>query len=123
MNRASWPFSGFFTTRPSKMDLFVLTLIDGEIVRIEAIMDYDAAVTRAQALHRDRDCQIKVLPVTGEVAFNLFGIKPPQRSEPIDPVLRRSFQVTLSRIARSSADRGARIEASELLKDMGVLLS
>jgi hypothetical protein len=121
MNRAAWPFSGFYTTRPGKMDLFVLTLIDGEIVRIEGILDYDEAVTRAQALHRERDCQIKVLPVTGQVAFNLFGIEPPEHPEPMDPVLRRRFEKTVSRIARRSVDRGARIDAAELLRTMGVM--
>lgn len=121
MTHAGWPFSGFFTTRPGKMDLFVLTLIDGEITHVEAIMDYDAAVTRAQELHCDRDCMVKVLPVTGQVVFSLFGIKPPERPEPRDPALRRKLVNRLANIARSSTDRGARVEATELLKEMGVL--
>lgn len=120
MTNAGWPYSGFFTTRPGKMDLFVLTLIDGEIVGIDAVTEYDAAVARAHALHRDRDCQIKVLAVTGEVVFSLFGIKPPEYPEPMDPALRRTFINTLTRIAQSSSDRGARIEAAELLGKMGV---
>lgn len=120
MTHASWPFSGFFTTRPRRMDLFVLTLIDGEITSIETIMDYDAAVTRAHALQRDRDCQVKVLPVTSEVVFSLFGIKPPERPEQMDPALRRKLVNRLAKIARSSADRGARVEATALLKEMGV---
>ena len=91
MTHAGWPFSGFFTTRPGKMDLFVLTLIDGEITHVEAIMDYDAAVTRAQALHCDRDCMVKVLPVTrresGLTVSPRSGISALAR--PCSPALRR----------------------------------
>ena len=123
MTHAGWPFTGFFTTRPGKLDLFVLTLIDGEIVSVEAIMDYDAALTRAQAVHRSRDCRIKVLPVKAEVVFNLFGIEPPDRPEPVDAAVREQMVSRLVQIARKSRDRGARIEAASLLEDMGVLQS
>ncbi len=123
MTHTGWPFSGFFTTRPGKADLFVLTFLDGGVVSIDGITNYDAAVTRAQALHRERDCQVKVLPVTSEVVFSLFGIRPPERPEPMNPALRSSFVRTLTRIVRKSTDRDARIEASDLLRQMGVMPS
>lgn len=84
-------------------------------------MDYDAAVSRAQAFHRDHPCQMKVLPLTGIEARNLFSIELPERPQPMDAALRQQFVQTLTEIARDSNDPDARADALKLLTEMGVM--
>ena len=107
------------TISPGKLDLFVVTLIDGRRAHIDAVMDYDAAVARAEAFHRDHPCQMKVLPLTGEEARNLFGISLPDRPQPVDAEMRQQFVATLTEIVRDSNDGDARREALDVLDEMG----
>ena len=109
------------TVRPGRLDLFVLTLIDGVRAHIDAIMDYDAAMARAEAFLCDHQCQIKVLPMTGTEMLNYLGIKPPATPEPIDPAIRKQLVARLTSIARDSNDSDARRDAFDLLTTMGVL--
>ena len=122
MTYAAWePRHRVTTIRPGKLDLFVITLIDGVRASIDTIMEYDLVLARAEALHRDHDrCQIKVLPVTGPEVRNLLGIKFPDNPEPIDPEVRQQLVSTLLHIAREGSDADARSDAFDLLEDMGV---
>jgi hypothetical protein len=106
---------------PGKLDLFVLTLVDGKRAAIDPIMDYDAALARARAFHRDHPCQIKVLPVTGTELFNMLGITRPQRPQPMDADLYRLMVDRLKEVVRDSADPDARADALALLTTMGVV--
>lgn len=107
------------TIRPGKLDLFVFTFIDGKRANIDAIMEYDAAMTRAEALFRHHPCQIKVLPLTGEEARNMLGVSLPDHPEPIDPALREQMVATLTKIARDSSDMDAHRDALDLLAQIG----
>lgn len=124
MTYASWePRHRVTTIGPGKLDLFVLTLIDGKRATIDPITDYDAALAKAETFLRDHRCQIKVLPMTGSEARNLLGISLPARPEPMDAALRQQFVATLTQIARESSDGDARRDALDLLTEMGVLQS
>ena len=122
MTYASWePRHRCTTVAPGKLDLFVVTFIDGKRGIIGPITDYDAALAKAQGFHRDHPCQIKVLPMTGTELFNLFGIVPPKHPEPLDAELRQQLIDTLMGVARESADGDARADAFKLLSKMGVI--
>ena len=83
MTHASWePRYRITTVAPGKWDLFVLTLIDGKRASIDPVTDYEIALARARAFHRDNQAQIKVLPMTGPEVCNLLGIKHPDRPHP-----------------------------------------
>jgi hypothetical protein len=121
MTYASWqPRYRVTTIAPGKLDLFVLTFIDGVRATIDPITDYDAALARANDFHRDRRCQIKVLPMTGPEVRNLLGITLPDHPEPMDAEVRQRFVENLTRIARDGTDPDARADAFDLLTDMGV---
>ena len=124
MTYASWgPRHRVTTISPGKLDLFVVTLIDGLRAQLGPITDYDAALARAEEFHRDHPCQIKVLPVTGAEVRNLLGIKLPDHPEPMDAALRQQFVATLTQITRENSDGDARRDAFDLLEDLGVLQS
>lgn len=124
MTYASWqPRHRVTTISPGKLDLFVVTLIDGARAAIDPVTGYEAALAKAQSFHRDRPCQIKVLPMTGAEVRNLLGISLPARPEPMDAALRQQFVATLTQIVRDSNDGDARAAALALLTDMGVLQS
>ena len=124
MTYASWnPRHRVTTISPGKLDLFVLTFVDGKQAAIDPITGYDAALAKARAFHRDHPCQIKVLPVTGPEVCNLLGIEMPDRPEPMDAELREQFVATLTQIVRDSPDAEARRDAMDLLTELGSLPS
>ncbi|QHL91163.1 hypothetical protein GVO57_10470 [Sphingomonas changnyeongensis] len=121
MTYASWmPRYRVMTDTPGKLDLFVVTMIDGRRAALQPIDEYDAALAKARAFVSDHKCQVKVLPMTGPEVRNLLGIRPPDKPEPIDPALRRQMLDRLRRIARDSDD-DARRDAFDLLNDMGAM--
>ncbi len=109
------------TIQPGKLDLFVVTLVDGRRAAVDPITDYDAGLARARTFHRDHPCQIKVLPMTGDELFNLLGITRPERSQPFDAELHRTTVNRLWQIVRDSPDHEARSDALALLSDMGMV--
>lgn len=122
MTYASWePRHRLTTVAPGKLDLFVLTLVDGARAALDAITDYDAALARARGFHRDHPCQVKVLPVTGAEARNLLGITVPERPQPMDAADLRLIRDTLLTVARDGSDPDARADAIDLLTTMGVV--
>lgn len=122
MTYAAWgPRHRVTTVAPGKLDLFVLTLVDGRRATIDSVMEYDAALVRAHAFLREHPCQIKVLPMTGPEMFNMLGIQRPECPQPIDAELFRATVERLKQIMRDSNDPDARADALALLTDMGVV--
>lgn len=121
MTYASWgPRHRLTTVHPGKLDLFVITLIDGRRASIDPVTDYDVALARAQAFHRGQQCQIKVLPLTGPEVRNLLGINLPNRPKPMDAAVRQQIIDTLTQVVRASSDQDARVDALQMLADLGV---
>jgi len=121
MTYATWePRFRVTTVQPGALDLFVATFLDGQRAALQPISEYDDALSKARAFHRDHACQIKVLPLTGPEARNFLGIEPAEKPEPIEPSERQRMVDMLMRIARDSND-DARGEAFDLLKDMGAI--
>jgi hypothetical protein len=105
MTYAAWePRHRLTTIRPGKWDLFVLTLIDGKQAGLDPATDYDTALAKAQAFHRNHPCQIKVLPMTGVELRNLLDIVLPARPKPIDAEVLQEIHV-VSPTAVSSTTR------------------
>lgn len=124
MTYASWePRHRVTTIRPGKLDLFVVTFIDGKRATIDPVTGYDAALAKADAFNRDHRCQIKVLPMTGTEVRTLLGIHLREHPEPMEVAVRQQLLDTLMQVARESSDADAREDAVALLGDMGVLQS
>ena len=124
MTYASWePRHRVTTIAPGKLDLFVVTLIDGKRAAVSAIVDYEEALAKARAFHRDHPCQIKVLPMTGEEMRNLFNLCVPDGRESISSEDREMVIGTLTQVAREGADPDARRDAFDLLTRLGALQS
>jgi hypothetical protein len=117
---ASWePRYRLTTVAPGKLDLFAITFVDGKRATIDPITNYDAALARARAFHREHQCQIKVLPMTGPEARNLLGIDLPDHPQPVDATVRQQMVGTLRQMVRESSDADARADALAMLTDMG----
>lgn len=122
MTYTSWePRHRCTTIQPGKLDLFVLTLVDGKRAALDPIIDYDAALARARAFHRDHPCQIKVLPLTGAEARNMLGITVPDDPQPTDAADLRLIRDTLTDVLRNTSDPDARADALALLTEIGVV--
>lgn len=122
MTYAAWgPRHRVTTVAPGKLDTFVLVLVNGKPVKLHPVMEYEDALARARAFHRNHPCQMKVLPMTGEELFNLLGITRPTRPQPMDADDQMLMVTTLKSILRDSADPDARADALALLTDMGVV--
>ncbi|OWK29240.1 hypothetical protein [Sphingomonas dokdonensis] len=122
MTYASWePRHRCTTIQPGKIDLFVVTLVDGRRAALDPITDYDAALARARAFHRDHPCQVKVLPLTGTEARVMLGITVPDHPQPMDAADLRLVRDTLTDVVRNTGDHDARADALALLTDMGVV--
>ncbi|HYU94533.1 MAG TPA: hypothetical protein VE989_00010 [Sphingomicrobium sp.] len=124
MTYLSWePRYRVTTISPGKLDLFVVTLIDGRRAYIDPVTNYDVALARADLFLEEHRSQIKVLPMTGPEVRNLLGIKLPNHPEPMDADVRQQIVRTLTQVVRESSDPDARADAIALLADMGVLQS
>ena len=120
MTYASWePRHRCTTVTPGKLDLFVLTLVDGRRAHIDPITDYEAALARARAFHRDHPCQVKVLPMTGGELRNYLDLSLPGHPQPIDAADLQAMVDTLRRLARDSNDGDGRADALDLLTELG----
>lgn len=111
------------TIMPGKSDLFVVTFVEGKRAHVDPIYDYEIALKRARAFHRDHPCQIKVLPLSGPEFRNMFGISLPDHPQPIDDADRQLIVTTLMNVTADSNDCDARRDAMSLLQEMGVLQS
>lgn len=104
---------------PGKLDLFVLTLVEGRRVNIDPVTEYDAALRRARAFHRDHRCQVKMLPMTGAELRNYLGMSLPEHPQPVDAADFQEMVNTLQQVARDSSDADARADALDLLAELG----
>lgn len=122
MTYTSWERRHRVTSvEPGKLNLFVLTLVDGKRAALDPIIDYDAALAKARAFYRDRPCQIKVLPLTGAEARNMLGITVPDDLQPTDAADLRLIRDTLTDVLRNTGDPDARADALALLTEIGVV--
>lgn len=122
MTYASWePSPRVTTTTPGRLDIFVVTLVDGKLAKFDPISEYEAALERAQAFIKGHRVPIKVLCMSGPEFTNFAGIKPAERPEPIDFAERKALADMVLQIATDSSDPDARREAFALLKRMGVV--
>lgn len=120
MTYASWePRYRVTTVHPGKLDLFVVTLIDGKRATLAPVTEYESALAKARAFQRDHPCQIKVLPMTGPEVRNFLGLDLPERPVPIDAAVLQQITDTLLHVARESNDPDARADALALLTDLG----
>ena len=109
------------TIRPGKSDLFVVTFVEGKRAHVDPIYDYEVAVERATAFHRDHPGQIKVIPLSGPEFRNMFGIEVATSPEPLDDATRQLVVSTLTDVAGTSNDGDVRQDALTLLSEMGAL--
>ncbi|AOH85128.1 hypothetical protein AWL63_15345 [Sphingomonas panacis] len=126
MSYMSWePRYRVTTIAPGKLDIFVVTLVDGRRAAVDAITEYEAALTRANAFSNEHPnrCQIKVLPLTYAEFCNLFNVTLPEQPEPSDPAERKYVTELLLHIARNTNDGDARSDALDLLLKSGVIQS
>ncbi|UZK65865.1 hypothetical protein [Sphingomonas sp. M1-B02] len=120
MTYAPWgPRYRLTTVAPGKLDLFVITFVDGKRATIDPITQYEDALAKVRAFHREHQCQIKVLPMTGPEVRNLLAIDLPEHSKPVDATFRDQMVGTLRQSVRESSDADARADALELLTEMG----
>lgn len=122
MTYASWePRHRCTTIAPGKLDVFVATLIDGRRAALGPVSEYDAAVAKARAFHRDHPCQVKVLPLTVAEARNLLVLASDAAPGADDAADRKLLSDTLLHVACESNDPDARREAIDLLTQMGAM--
>jgi hypothetical protein len=122
MTYASWePRYRVASIEPGKLDLLVVTLIDGKRAALCSVLDYDAAVAKARAFAAEHQCQIKVLPLTGPEARNFLDLTPDDPPSELDPVMRAEMVECLLTVARDSSDSDARRDAHDLLTEWGVI--
>ena len=122
MTYAAWePRHRCTTIAPGKLDLFVVTLVEGKLAALNTVMDYDSALERAREFHRDNPCQIKVLPISGEELRNYLGIDLPKTQRPMTEAEREMIHGRLTGILRNSNDADARADALDLLSQLGTV--
>lgn len=120
MTYAGWERRHRVTTvAPGKLDLFVLTLVEGKRGHIDPVTDYEAALERARVFHHQHPSQIKVLPMTGPELCNYLGLSPPEHPHPVDAAMQQEMVDTLLRVTRESNDSDARADALDLLTELG----
>lgn len=122
MTYAAWgPRHRCTTIAPGKLDLFVVTLVEGKLGALDTVMDYEAALERAREFHRDNPCQIKVLPMSGEELRNYLGIELPKTQRPMTEAEREMVHGKLTGILRDSNDADTRADALDLLSELGMV--
>lgn len=122
MTYAAWePRCRCTTVAPGKLDLFVVTLVEGRLAALDTVMDYEAALERARGFHRDNPCQIKVLPMTGEELRNYLGIELPKTRRPMTEAERKMVHDRMTNILRDSNDADARADALDLMSELGMV--
>jgi hypothetical protein len=122
MTYASWmPRHRVTTVQPGKLDVFVVTLVNGKVGLFEPITLYEAALGRAHAFIKEHPCQIKVLPMTGDEVRNFLGptFDPTSFPRPGAGAERQEMIRNLLQIARETNDEDARHHAFDLLAGMG----
>ena len=108
---------------PGLEDLFILILIDGKRVAIRHATDHARWRWAAERLAESQQCQVKVLPMTGQELLNFLGIQPatPQPIENMEPAFREQAVRNCLDVLRECGSQEDREQALSLLNRLGAL--
>lgn len=108
---------------PGPEDLFILILIDGKRVAIHHAIDHARWRWAAERLAESQQCQVKVLPMSGQELLNFLGIQPaaPQPIENMDPTFREQAVRNCLDVLRECGSQEDREQALSLLNRLGAL--
>lgn len=108
---------------PGPDDLFILILIDGKRVAIHHATDHARWRWAAERLAESQQCQVKVLPMSGQELLNFLGIQPaaPQLIENMDPAFREQAVRNCLDVLRECGSQEDREQALSLLNRLGAL--
>jgi hypothetical protein len=108
---------------PGPQDLFLVILVNGQRASIQSVEDYDRWRWAAEQLAEQQQCQVKVLPMTGDEMMNFCGISPhpPQPIANLDPEFREQAVRNCLDVLRECGSQEDRAQALGLLTKMGAL--
>lgn len=111
---------------PGPQDLFLVILVNGQRARIRSVEHYDRWRAAAERLADEHQCQVKVLPMTGDELMNFYGIVPgpPQSIEKLkedDPEFYEQSVRNCMDVLRECGSQDDREQALDLLTKMGAL--
>ena len=108
---------------PGPDDLFLIILVEGTRVGIQHATDHARWRWAAERLAESQQCQVKVLPMTGDEMMNIYGIKPapPQPIENMDPAFREQAVKNCMDVLRECGSQEDREQALKLLTQLGAL--
>lgn len=121
---ASWrPRYRAMCPEPGPQDLFLVVLIDGRRVAIEHAADHVKWRGAAERLAASQQCQVKVLPMSGNELMNYLGMKPSaaQPMSALDPAFREQAVRNCLDVLRECCGQDDREQALDLLGHLGVL--
>lgn len=112
-------------SEPGPEDLFVVILIEGKRAGIHPAADHARWRWAAERLAESKQCQVKVLPMTGGEMMNFLGIKPAARQpiENMDSAFREQSVRNCMDVLRECESSDDRKQALELLSHLGALQS
>lgn len=108
---------------PGPDDHFLVVLIEGKRVAMHPAADHARWRWAAEQLAESQQCQIKVLPMTGDEMLNFYGIKPapPQPIGNLDPAFREQAVKNYMDVLRECGSQEDREQALKLLTQLGAL--
>ena len=108
---------------PGPQDLFLVILVNGQRASIQSVEDYDRWRWAAEQLAEQQQCQVKVLPMTGDEMMNFYGIspQPPQPIANLDREFREQAVRNCLDVLRECGSQKDRAQALDLLTKMGAL--
>ena len=108
---------------PGPQDLFLVILVNGKRASIQSVEDYDRWRWAAERLAEQQQCQVKVLPMTGDEMMNFYGIspQPPQPIANLDREFREQAVRNCLDVLRECGSQKDRAQALDLLTKMGAL--
>lgn len=120
----SWrPIYNAMCPEPGAHDLFLVILINGRRVAIQDAGEHERWKVAAERLAKAEQCQVKVLPMTGDEMMGFLGMTcaPPQPIDNLDPAFRDAAVQNCMNVLRDGVNARERGEALELLGHLGVL--
>lgn len=120
----SWrPIYNAMCPEPGARDLFLVVLINGRRVAIQHATEHDRWKVAAEKLALEQQCQVKVLPMTGEELMGFLNIVPsaPRPIEELDSAFREQAITNCMDVLRECGGQEDREQALSLLGHLGVL--
>lgn len=109
---------------PGPRDLFIVILINGKRVAVHHADEYHKWRTAAERLAAQEDCNVKVLPMSGNELMNFLGVEP-EPEQPIsnlDPVFRaQAVKNCMDVLREGGTGERDRADALDMLSHLGVL--